>query len=168
MLIIKRTKRLWMLTVLLLLQAITTKQRQRDVPQAFYLYAMMGPWPKHGMQQALSVNTRFHTQFRSFVKNCAVQHSTNVKTFSPFSASPGPGYFLNRKNDLNSDDEALFIHFDDVTDDEASLTSNRSPSCPFNEFEAEQTETSYQNDNDDYDDSDDTVWSSYKHKWPRN
>ena len=84
--------------------------------------------------------------------------------FSPFSASPDPGYFLNKKNDLDSDDEAHCIDFEHVTDDEASLTSNRSPSCPFIEYEAEETETSYQSD----DDSDVTVWSSYKHKRPRN
>ena len=100
----------------------------------------------------------------SFVMNCTVQYSTNVKMFS-FSASPDPGYYLNRKNDLDSDDEAHSIDFDDVTDDEASLTSNRSPSCPFIQYEAEETETSYQNDDDD---SDVTVWSSSKHTRPRN
>ena len=84
--------------------------------------------------------------------------------FSPFSASTDPGYFLNRKNDLDSDDEAHCIDFDDFTDDEASLTSNRSPSCPFIEYEAEETESAYQNDDDD---SAFAVWSSYKHKRPR-
>ena len=44
-----------MLTVLLLLQAIT-KQRHRVAPQTFYLCTMMGPWPKLVMQQALSVS----------------------------------------------------------------------------------------------------------------
>ena len=96
--------------------------------------------------------------------NCTVQYSTIVKMFSPFSASPDPGYFLNRKNDLDSDDEAHCIDFDDFTDDEASLTSNRSPSCPFIEYEAEETESAYQNDDDD---SAFAVWSSYKHKRPR-
>ena len=83
--------------------------------------------------------------------------------FSPFSASPDPGYFLNRKNDLDSDDGGHCI--DDFTDDEASLTSNRSPSCPFIEHEAEETESAYQIDDDD---SAFDVWSSYKHKRPRN
>ena len=100
--------------------------------------------------------------------NCTVQYSTNVKIFSPFSASPDPGYFLNRKNDLESDDEAHCIDFDDVTDDEASLTFNSSPSYPFIEYEAEETESSYQNDDDDDDDSDVTVWSSCKQKRRRN
>ena len=59
--------------------------------------------------------------------------------FSPFSASPDPGYFLNRKNDLDSDEEAHCIDFDNFTDDEASLTSNRLPSFPFIEYEAEET-----------------------------
>ena len=101
--------------------------------------------------------------------NCTVQYSVvtrNVKMFSHFSTSPDPVYFLNRKNDLDSDDEAHCIDSDNVTDDEASLTSNRSPSCPFTEYEAEEAKTSYQND--DVDDSDVTVWSSYNHKRPRN
>ena len=85
--------------------------------------------------------------------------------FSLFSASPHPGYFLNRENDLDSDDEAHCTDFDDVIDDEASLTSNRSPSCPFIEYEAEETETSYQNDDDG---NGVTVWSSYKDKRPKN
>ena len=96
--------------------------------------------------------------------NCTVQYSTIVKMFSPFSASPNPGYFLNRKNDPDSDDEANCFDFDDFTDDEGSLTSNRSPSCPFIEYEAEETESAYQNDDDD---SAFAVWSSYKHKRPR-
>ena len=101
--------------------------------------------------------------------NCTVQYSTNVKMCSDFSASPDPGYFLNRKNDLDSDNEAHCIDFDDVTDDEATPTSNHSSSCPFIEYEAEETETSYQNDDDDDDvDSDVTVWSSYNHKRPKN
>ena len=51
--------------------------------------------------------------------------------FSPFPAIPQPEYFLNRKNDVNSDDEAHCIDFDHLADEEACLTSNRSPNYPF-------------------------------------
>ena len=52
----ERTRRMWMMTVLLLLQAITTKQCQRVAPQTLYLQTMMGPWPRNGMLRALSVS----------------------------------------------------------------------------------------------------------------
>ena len=56
LLIKKLTRRLWMLPVLLLLQGITAKQRQRVALQTFYLYTVLCPRPQHGKQKALSVS----------------------------------------------------------------------------------------------------------------
>ena len=60
---------------------------------------MRGPWLKHGKQQAFLWvgNTTFDTLSMSFVMTSTVQYSTKVQMFSPFSTSPYPGCFLNRK-----------------------------------------------------------------------
>ena len=49
--------------------------------------------------------------------------------FFHLSAGPDPGYYLNEKNDFDSDEEAQCVDFDNLTDDEAS--SKRLTSCPF-------------------------------------
>ena len=84
--------------------------------------------------------------------------------FSALSASPEPGFFLIRKHDLDFGDEDPCIDIDHNIDDKTSVTSSRPRNCPSVEYETEDTETSYQGD----DDSDVSVWSLREHKRPRN
>ena len=62
--------------------------------------------------------------------------------FFDFSARPDPEYYFNERNDLDSDKEPQCVEFD-LTHDERTLDSKRLISCPFIEYEAEETGNSY-------------------------
>ena len=54
-----------------------------------------------------------------------------------------------KKNDLDSDEESQCVDFDNPTDVEASLDSKRLASCPFIDYEAEDTRNFYDSDDCD-------------------
>ena len=56
------------------------------------------------------------------------------------SGAPDPGFFLNRQNDLDSEEEAQCVDFETLTDDEEQ-SSHKKADCPFIDYEAEESDS---------------------------